>query len=69
MNNALRIEVARAALARAAWARGQTPHYDDEAIIDLLADIRHLCTAANIDFASCDHLAAIHFESETGGAS
>lgn len=69
MNNDIRIEAARAALARAAWARGQTPHYDDEAIIDLLADIRHLCTAANIDFATCDHLAEIHFENETGGAS
>lgn len=68
MNNAIRIEAARAALARAAWARGQTPHYDDEAIIDLLADIRHLCTAANIDFATCDRLAEIHFDAESEDA-
>ncbi len=69
MNNAIGIEAARAALARAAWARGQTPHYDDEAIIDLLADIRHFCVAAHIDFATCNHLAETHFKSETGGAS
>ena len=69
MNNTKRIETARAALARAAWVRGEIPHYGDEAIIDLLADLRHLCTAANIDFATCDRLAEVHFENETGGAS
>lgn len=63
------IEAARAALARAAWARGQAPTYDDDAIIDLLADIRHLCFAAGIAFATCDRLAEMHFEAENGGAS
>lgn len=69
MPHAIRIEAARVALARAAWSRGQVPQYDVEVVIDLLADIRHLCTVANIDFDRCDHLAEIHFESETGGAS
>lgn len=64
MNNAIRIEAARAALARAAWARGETPHYGDEALIDLLADLRHLCVAISINFDECDRLAAIYFEEE-----
>lgn len=64
MNNALRIETARAALARAAWIRGETPSYSDEAMIDLLADLKHFCAAANINYASCEHLAEIHFDAE-----
>lgn len=64
MNNAIRIETARAALARAAWVRGDVPHYSDEAIIDLLADLRHLSAAAGIDFDACDRLAALHFALE-----
>ncbi|MFG1320472.1 hypothetical protein [Xanthobacter autotrophicus] len=67
MNNAIRIEAARAALARAAWVRGDVPCYGDEAVIDLLADIRHLCVVAHIDFEACDRLAAIHFADEIGG--
>ncbi len=69
MNNAIRIETARAALARAAWFRGEAPCYGDEAVIDLLADLRHLCTAAGIDFDVCDRLASMHFAEEIGGAS
>lgn len=69
MNNARRIEAARAAPARAAWFRGDVPCYGDEALIDLLADLRHFCTAACIDFDACDRLAAMHFADETGGAS
>lgn len=69
MHNAIRIEAARAALARAAWTRGETPCYGDEAIIDLLADLQHFCKAACIDFAACHALAALHFETEGGGAS
>lgn len=68
MNNAIRIETARAALARAAWVRGETPHYGDEAVIDLLADLKHFCLAANIDFASCDRLAELHFDAESEDA-
>lgn len=60
-----RIEAARAALARAAWTRGQAPYYGDEAVIDLLADLKHFCVAANIEFATCDRLAEIHFDAES----
>lgn len=69
MTNDRRIDAARAALARAAWVRGETPCYGDEAVIDLLADLRHLCTAAGIDFDTCNRLAAMHFANENGGAS
>lgn len=64
MNNTLRIEAARAALARAAWVRGETPSYSDEAMIDLLADLKHLCAAANINYADCERLAEVHFDAE-----
>jgi hypothetical protein len=69
MNNTQRIEAARAALARAAWVRGDVPCYGDEALIDLLADLRHFCTVTSIDFDACDRLAAMHFAEEIGGAS
>jgi hypothetical protein len=65
MNNTIRREAARAALARAAWTRGQAPNYGEEAIIDLLADLKHFCVAANIDFATCDRLAEVHFDAES----
>jgi hypothetical protein len=65
MSIAAHIETARAALARAAWTRGETPHYGDEAVIDLLADLKHFCVAANIDFATCDRLAEVHFDAES----
>jgi hypothetical protein len=64
MSIAAHIETARAALARAAWTRGEAPHYGDEAVIDLLADLKHFCVAANIDFATCDRLAEVHFDAE-----
>ncbi|CAH1666143.1 conserved hypothetical protein [Hyphomicrobiales bacterium] len=69
MHNNIRIETARAALARAAWVRGATPAYGEDDVTDLLADIRHLCRAADIDFDRCDRVAAMHFEAENGGAS
>jgi len=68
MQNFMRIETARAALARAAWARNETPAYGEDAVTDLLTDIRHLCTAAGLDFNRCDRVAAMHFEAEDGGA-
>lgn len=69
MNNAIRIETARAALARAAWVRGEAPRYGDEALIDLLADLRHFCAACGIDFEACDRLGALHFVHESAVAS
>lgn len=69
MNNTFRIEAARAALARAAWVRGEAPCYGDEALIDLLADLRHFCEVTRIDFDACDRLASMHFADEIGETS
>lgn len=62
------IEAARAALARAAWSRGQAPAYDEDAVSDLLADIRHFCAVAGHDFERCSRVAAMHFNDEHGSA-
>lgn len=68
MTQTIRIEAARAALARAAWARGQSPAYGEDAIIDLLADIRHWCAAAGYGYSRCDHIAWAVCQDEHGGA-
>lgn len=69
MTTSLRIEAARAAFARAAWVRGQSPSYGEDAVIDLLADIRLWCRTTGIDYGHCDHLAWVfHFAAE-GSAS
>jgi len=69
MTTSLHIETARAALARAAWARGEKPAYDEEAIADLLADMRHWCRKANVDYGRCDQRAASYYQNELGSAS
>jgi hypothetical protein len=69
MCKTINIETARAALARAAWTRGQVPAYGEDAIIALLADIRHWCAVSGIEFATCDRIAEMHYEAEIGGAS
>lgn len=68
MSNTINIEAARAALARAAWVRGQAPTYGEDAVSDLIADIRHLCTAAGHDFERCSRVATMYFNDECGGA-
>jgi hypothetical protein len=65
--NAQRIATARSALSAAMWARGDNPAICDEAVIDLLADLRHFCVARRIDFASCNVIAETHFETEISG--
>lgn len=69
MCNHVYLETARAALARAAWVRSEAPAYGEDAVTDLLADIRHFCAAFSLDFDRCDRVAAMHFEAEHGGAS
>lgn len=67
MTHDIRIEAARAALARASWVRGKAPAYGEDAIIDLLADIRLWCEETGLDFARCDHLAwMFYFGNEEG---
>lgn len=67
MTNQSCIEAARAALARAAWARGAAPAYDETAVADLLADLRHFCKAAGVDYDSCNQRAENYFIEEEGG--
>lgn len=67
MCNQIRIETARAALARAAWVRGEIPAYGEDNVTDLLADMRHLCAAAGLNFDRCDQVAAMHFYDEQRG--
>lgn len=65
--DARRIATARSALTAARWSRGDHPAIADEAVVDLLADLRHFCIARRIDFAACDLMAATHFEAEISG--
>ena len=65
--NARRVATARSALNAAMWARGDNPDICDEAVIDLLVDLRHLSVARRIDFESCNLIAETHFETEIGG--
>ena len=48
--NARRIATARSALSAAMAARGDCPVISDDAVIELLADLRHFCAARRIDF-------------------
>ncbi len=65
--NAQRIATARSALNAAISARGDHPAIADEAVIDLLADLRHFCIARRIDFEACNRVAGAHFEVEING--
>lgn len=64
MNNNVHIEAARAALARAAWVYGQAPAYGQEAVSDLLADLRHFCIVAGLDFDACCAASERYFTKE-----
>ena len=66
--NQHRISTARFALDSASWARGDNPAICDEAVIDLLADLRHFCIARHIDFNDCNRIAESHFEAEITGS-
>lgn len=65
--DARRIATARSALSAAVAARGDCPVVSDDAVIELLADLRHFCAARNIDFGSCNRTAAARFECELNG--
>ena len=64
MPNAQRIATARSALYAATAVRGCHPAICDDAVIDLLADLRHFCAARRIDFDHCNLVAQAHFETE-----
>lgn len=65
--NARRVATARAALSAAVAARADVPAVCDEAVIDLLADLRHFCAARRIDYAECDRIASGHYQTEIAG--
>jgi hypothetical protein len=65
--NAMRITAARVALKSASWACGYDYAVCDDAVISLLADLRHFCIARRIDFAACNAAAEDHFEDEISG--
>lgn len=68
MDLAIHIEATRAAFARAAWIRGQSPAYDEDAVIDLLAGIRLWCQHTGISYDRCDQMAYV-FYIDNGSAS
>ena len=65
--NAQRIATARSALYATMWARGDDFPVCDEAVTDLLADLRHFCVARHIDFARCNATAEVCFATEISG--
>lgn len=62
-----RIATARSALNSAALSRGLEPAIADEAVTELLTDLRHFCRARRIDFYLCDADAHRHFEIDLAG--
>ena len=65
--NAQRIGTARSALSAAMWARGEDFPVCDEAVINLLADLRHFCMARHINFTACNAIAEGRFKTEIDG--
>lgn len=65
--NARRVGTARATLSAAVAARADVPAVCDEAVIDLLADLRHFCAARRIDYSECDRIASGHYATEIAG--
>jgi hypothetical protein len=65
--NAQRIGTARSALNAAIWTRGDAFPCCDEAVISLLADLRHFCIARHINFTACNGVAEGRFKAEIDG--
>ena len=65
--DARRIGTARSALSAAMWARGDDFPLTDEAVINLLADLRHFCIARHINFTACNGIAEGCFNAEING--
>ena len=65
--NAHRIGTARSALNAAMWIRGDDYPVCEEAVISLLADLRHFCIARHINFTACNGIAEGRFRAELNG--
>ena len=65
--NAQRIGTARSALNAAMRVRGDDHPVCEEAVINLLADLRHFCIARDINFTACNGIAEGRFNAEIDG--
>lgn len=65
--DAHRVAIVRCSLLAAMQARGIYHAVADEAVIALLADLKHFCGARRIDFAACLRIADRYFADETAG--
>ena len=65
--NMRRMATARAALTTAMAVRADFPIINNNAVIELLADLRHFCAGLVIDFGACDAVAKERFEQEMNG--
>ncbi len=65
--NAHRIGTARSALNAAMWVRGDDYPVCEEAVINLLTDLRHFCIARHINFTACNGIAEGRFNAEIDG--
>jgi hypothetical protein len=65
--NARRIATARSALYAGIAVRGDCPMVSDEAVIELLTDLKHFCAARRIDFGACFRAADARFATEMNG--
>lgn len=65
--NPHRIGTARSALNAAMWVRGEDHPVCEEAVISLLADLRHFCIARHINFTACNGIAEGRFKAEIEG--
>ena len=59
-----RAQTARFAITSACWARGEQPACGEDAVTDLLADLRHYCAESGFDYARCERVARMFFEDE-----
>ena len=62
-----RVDNAALALGVSLWLRGRSDapeNFDEDAMSDLLTDLRHLCEALGFDWERCDRVAAMYFEDE-----
>jgi len=64
ITNRIRAERIDAALAAYRSHVGDGPAEPDEAVTDLLTDLRHYCDRENLDIADRDRLAEIHYQAE-----
>ena len=66
-NNNDRAEYARSAVENHCKQADGEPECLEESVIDLLANLMHLCKKDGVDFGDCLLSAQIHFDAESEG--